>query len=153
MARVSLISTTGGASAAIETIRDYQARMRGHLIELYGMLETGFHSYTRFTDDPQKVNGTIGRVVGDMELRIVDDAYTGHADVEKAVKGLRRDLPTLGLSHIAEEADALWRHGVPLVGRLLDDGARPERPVRVAGRRRHVGSPGPVGSGTHLTPP
>jgi predicted MPP superfamily phosphohydrolase len=28
---------------------------------------------------------------------------------------LRHDLPTLGLSHIAEEADGLWRHGVPLV--------------------------------------
>ena len=54
---------TGGASAAIETIRDYQARMPGHLIELYGMLETGFHTYTRFSDDPPKVNGTIGRVV------------------------------------------------------------------------------------------
>ena len=54
---------TGGASAAIETIRDYQARMPGHLIELYGMLETGFHTYTRFSDDPAKVNGTIGRVV------------------------------------------------------------------------------------------
>jgi non-ribosomal peptide synthetase component E (peptide arylation enzyme) len=65
---------TGGASAAIETIKDYQARMSGHLIELYGMLETGFHTYTRFTDDPQKVNGTIGRIVGAMELRIVDDA-------------------------------------------------------------------------------
>ena len=65
---------TGGASAAIETIRDFQARMSGHLIELYGMLETGFHSYTRFTDDPQKVNGTIGRVVGEMELRIIDEA-------------------------------------------------------------------------------
>jgi non-ribosomal peptide synthetase component E (peptide arylation enzyme) len=65
---------TGGASAAIETIRDFQARMNGHLIELYGMLETGFHTYTRFTDDPQKVNGTIGRVVGEMELRIIDDA-------------------------------------------------------------------------------
>jgi non-ribosomal peptide synthetase component E (peptide arylation enzyme) len=65
---------TGGASAAIETIRDYQARMTGHLIELYGMLETGFHTYTRFTDDAQKVNGTIGRIVGAMELRIVDDA-------------------------------------------------------------------------------
>ena len=45
---------TGGASAAIETIRDYQARMPGHLIELYGMLETGFHTYTRFSDDPGK---------------------------------------------------------------------------------------------------
>jgi non-ribosomal peptide synthetase component E (peptide arylation enzyme) len=63
---------TGGASAAVETIRDYQERMKGHLIELYGMLEAGFQTYTRFTDDPQKVNGTIGRPVRAMELRIVD---------------------------------------------------------------------------------
>ncbi|MBO0742342.1 MAG: AMP-binding protein, partial [Hyphomicrobiaceae bacterium] len=65
---------TGGASAAIETIRAYQARMPGHLIELYGMLETGFHSYTRFSDDPAKVNGTIGRVVSSMGLKIIDEA-------------------------------------------------------------------------------
>lgn len=45
----------------------------------------------------------------------VDDAYTGHADVERAVKGLRRDLPTIALSHIAEEADHLWSRHVPLV--------------------------------------
>lgn len=45
----------------------------------------------------------------------LDDAYTGHADRERAVKGLRPDLPSLGLSHIAEEADALWARGVPLV--------------------------------------
>lgn len=45
----------------------------------------------------------------------LDDAYTAHAQPEVAVKGLRRDLPTIGLSHIAEEADFLWRHGVPLV--------------------------------------
>jgi len=63
---------TGGASAAVETIRDYQKRMKGHLIELYGMLEAGFQTYTRFTDDPQKVNGTIGRPVHAMELRFVD---------------------------------------------------------------------------------
>jgi len=50
-------------------------------------------------------------------LQIVglDDAYTGHARRDEAVKGLRKDLPTIGLSHIAEEADGLWRHGVPLV--------------------------------------
>jgi uncharacterized protein len=50
-------------------------------------------------------------------LQIVglDDAYTGHARPEEAVKGLRKDLPVLGLSHIAEEADGLWRHDVPLV--------------------------------------
>ena len=45
----------------------------------------------------------------------LDDAYTSHADYREAVKGLRRDLPTLGLSHIAEEADRLWYYGVPLV--------------------------------------
>jgi predicted MPP superfamily phosphohydrolase len=51
------------------------------------------------------------------QLQVVglDDAYTGHADAEKATKGLRHDLPTIGLSHIAEEADHLWECGVPLV--------------------------------------
>ena len=34
---------------------------------------------------------------------------------DAAVRGLRNDLPAIGLSHIAEEADGLWRHGVPLV--------------------------------------
>lgn len=50
-------------------------------------------------------------------LQIVglDDPYTGHADRARALKGLRKDLPAIGLSHIAEEADALWAHGVPLV--------------------------------------
>ena len=50
-----------------------------------------------------------------LQLVGLDDAYTGHADRARALHGLRRDLPTLGLSHIAEEADALWPHGVPLV--------------------------------------
>jgi predicted MPP superfamily phosphohydrolase len=45
----------------------------------------------------------------------LDDAYTGHASWSDAVRGLSPDLATLGLSHIAEEADALWEHGVPLV--------------------------------------
>lgn len=50
-----------------------------------------------------------------LQLVGLDDAYTGHADRAKALKGLRSDLPALGLSHIAEEADALWAAGVPLV--------------------------------------
>jgi len=45
----------------------------------------------------------------------LDDAYTGHARRDKAVAGLRSDLPSLALSHIAEEADMLWPHGIPLV--------------------------------------
>lgn len=50
-------------------------------------------------------------------LQIVglDDAYTGHADREKALKGLDPHLATIGLSHIAEEADRLWLKGIPLV--------------------------------------
>ena len=51
------------------------------------------------------------------QLQVVglDDAYTGHADWQTATRGLRDDLPTLGLSHIAEEADHLWTAGVSLV--------------------------------------
>jgi predicted MPP superfamily phosphohydrolase len=55
--------------------------------------------------------------LGHQRLQIVglDDAYTGHARRDDAVRGLRWDLPTIALSHIAEEADGLWRCGIPLV--------------------------------------
>ena len=55
------------------------------------------------------VRGQAIQIVG------LDDAYTGHARLDEAVAGLRRDLPALALSHIAEEADLLWPHGIPLV--------------------------------------
>ncbi|HSQ65246.1 MAG TPA: metallophosphoesterase [Polyangiaceae bacterium] len=45
----------------------------------------------------------------------LDDAYTTHADRDRAVRGLRHDLPSIALSHIAEEADGLWAAGIPLV--------------------------------------
>lgn len=45
----------------------------------------------------------------------LDDAYTGHASWRRATKGLDARTATLGLSHIAEEADALWHDGVSLV--------------------------------------
>ena len=38
---------SGGASCPVETIREYRKKMQGHFIELYGMLESGFHTYTR----------------------------------------------------------------------------------------------------------
>jgi uncharacterized protein len=62
-------------------------------------------------------NATTVMTLRRQALQIVglDDAYTGHADRDKAVRGLRADLPALGLSHIGEEADGLWRSGVPLV--------------------------------------
>ena len=65
---------TGGASAAVETIKAFQAALpTARLIELYGMLETGFHSFTRLEDDPLKVTGTVGRCVKQMGLRIIND--------------------------------------------------------------------------------
>src|SRR5213083_3592995 len=64
---------TGGASCPVETIRNFRARIPGHLIELYGMLETGFHTFTRFEDDPEAVAGTIGRPAPEMALRLIDE--------------------------------------------------------------------------------
>jgi len=64
---------TGGASCPVETIRAFRTTLPGHLIELYGMLETGFHTFTRFTDDPEAVAGTIGRPAQGMGLRLIDE--------------------------------------------------------------------------------
>jgi acyl-CoA synthetase (AMP-forming)/AMP-acid ligase II len=68
------IVITGGASAAVETIKAFQQAIpNAKLVEMYGMLETGIHSYTRPSDDPIKVNGTVGRCIESMGLRIIDD--------------------------------------------------------------------------------
>jgi acyl-CoA synthetase (AMP-forming)/AMP-acid ligase II len=84
---------TGGASCPVETIRAYRQRFPGHLIELYGMLETGFHTFTRFGDDPEAVAGSIGRVAKGMGLRIID--------------GDGRDVPTGGEGEIAAEGPSV----------------------------------------------
>jgi non-ribosomal peptide synthetase component E (peptide arylation enzyme) len=129
---------TGGASAAIETIRAYQARMPGHLIELYGMLETGFHSYTRFSDDPAKVNGTIGRVVSSMGLKILDEAGR---DVARGEVG---EIAALGPSvhlgyhaNAAANAEAFTGEGwfrTGDLGRIVDQAGN----VEIVGRRKEI---------------
>ena len=129
---------TGGASAAIETIRDYQARMPGHLIELYGMLETGFHTYTRFSDDPTKVNGTIGRVVSSMEVKLLDE---GGAAVEHGQVGEIAALgPSVHLGYHANAAanseafteDGWFRTGD--LGQVVDDAGN----IAIVGRRKEI---------------
>jgi non-ribosomal peptide synthetase component E (peptide arylation enzyme) len=75
---------TGGASCPVETIRAYRQKIPGHLIELYGMLETGFHTFTRLTDDPEAVTGTIGRAAAGMGLRLIDGEGL---DVPKGAEG------------------------------------------------------------------
>jgi len=87
----------------------------------------GNHDYWSGVDEVRRVLRAGGAEVLDNAHTIItlrnqrlqvlglDDAYTRHADRQRAVRGLRKDLPVLGLSHIAEEADGLWRAGVPLV--------------------------------------
>jgi non-ribosomal peptide synthetase component E (peptide arylation enzyme) len=129
---------TGGASAAIETIRDYQARMSGKLIELYGMLETGFHSYTRFSDDPAKVNGTIGRVVSSMDLKILDEI--GNEMPKGEVGEIAALGPSVYLGYHANRdanaeaftADGWFRTGD--LGRVVDAAGN----VEIVGRRKEI---------------
>jgi acyl-CoA synthetase (AMP-forming)/AMP-acid ligase II len=129
---------TGGASAAIETIRDFQLRMPGKLIELYGMLETGFHSYTRFSDDPAKVNGTIGRVVSSMELKILDEP--GREVPRGEVGEIAALGPSVHLGYHANAAanaeaftaDGWFRTGD--LGRIVDAAGN----VEIVGRRKEI---------------
>jgi acyl-CoA synthetase (AMP-forming)/AMP-acid ligase II len=83
---------SGGASCPVEAIREYRAKMRGRFIELYGMLETGFHSYTRPDDDPEQVSGTVGRAATAMGVRLLDEASR---DVARGAEG---EIAALGPS-------------------------------------------------------
>jgi non-ribosomal peptide synthetase component E (peptide arylation enzyme) len=129
---------TGGASAAVETIREYQKRMKGHLIELYGMLEAGFQTYTRFSDDPQKVNGTIGRPVRAMELRIVDAQGDDVAPGEIGELMSRGPSVHLGYhNNPAANAQAFTRDGwfrTGDLGRVVDADGN----VQITGRSKEI---------------
>jgi non-ribosomal peptide synthetase component E (peptide arylation enzyme) len=130
---------TGGASASVETIKAFQANVPGaRLIELYGMLETGFHSYTRLDDDPVRVNGTIGRCVSQMELGILDDTglpVPRGQQGEIAAKG-----PSVHLGYLdnpAANRDSFTADGWFLTGDLGEfvDGAGN---VRISGRKKEI---------------
>ncbi len=130
---------TGGASAAVETIKAFQAALpSAKLIELYGMLETGFHSFTRLDDDPLKVNGTVGRCVKEMGLRIIDDAGRDvpHGDVgEIAAVGPSVHFGYLNNPDANRDsftADGWFRTGD--LGQFVDA----EGNVRIAGRKKEI---------------
>jgi acyl-CoA synthetase (AMP-forming)/AMP-acid ligase II len=128
---------TGGASCPVETIRTFRARFPGHLIELYGMLETGFHTFTRFEDDPEEVAGTIGRPAEGMGLRIIDE----HArDVPPGAEGeIAADGPSVHLGYHknpAANAELFTADGWFRTGDL---GVRePSGNVRIVGRLKEM---------------
>lgn len=66
------IVVSGGASAPVETIRAWRRAAPGYLLELLGMLETGYQTYTRPTDDPERVAGSVGHPASHMGLKLVD---------------------------------------------------------------------------------
>jgi len=66
------IVVSGGASAPVETIRAWRRAAPGALLELLGMLETGYQAYTRVADDPEQVAGSVGRPASHMGLKLVD---------------------------------------------------------------------------------
>ena len=130
---------TGGASAAVETIKAFQEALpKAHLIELYGMLETGFHSITRPTDDPLKVNGTVGRCMPSMGLRIIDDAGNdvAHGEVgEIAASGPSVHLGYLNNPDVNRDsftADGWFRSGD--LGQFVDA----DDNVRISGRKKEI---------------
>jgi fatty-acyl-CoA synthase len=63
---------SGGASAPVETIRAWRRAAPGVLLELLGMLETGYQAYTRPTDDPERAAGSVGVPASHMGLRLID---------------------------------------------------------------------------------
>jgi acyl-CoA synthetase (AMP-forming)/AMP-acid ligase II len=66
------IVVSGGASAPVETIRMWRRAAPGAVRELLGMLETGYQAYTRPSDDPERVAGSVGVPASHMGLRLVD---------------------------------------------------------------------------------
>jgi acyl-CoA synthetase (AMP-forming)/AMP-acid ligase II len=133
------IVITGGASAAVETIKAFQAALpHTKLIELYGMLETGYHSFTRLTDDPLKVNGTVGRCVDEMGLRILDD------DGNDVPFGEVGEIAAIGpsvqvgyLDNPTANRDSFTRDGWFLTGDLGKYADR-EGNVQIAGRKKEI---------------
>jgi non-ribosomal peptide synthetase component E (peptide arylation enzyme) len=129
---------TGGASCPVETLRAFQRRMAGHLIELYGMLETGYHAYTRLTDDPETVNGTIGRCVEGMGLRLID---AEGRDVPRGQEGeIAADGPSVHLGYYnnpqanAEAFTAAGWFRTGDLGVVTDDAGN----VRIVGRSKEI---------------
>jgi acyl-CoA synthetase (AMP-forming)/AMP-acid ligase II len=80
------IVVSGGASAPVETIRAWRRAAPGVLLELLGMLETGYQAYTRATDDPERVAGSVGRAASHMGLKLVD------ADGREVARGEEGDI-------------------------------------------------------------
>ena len=93
---------SGGASAPVETIRAWRRVAPGCLLELLGMLETGYQTYTRASDDPERVAGSVGTPASHMGLRLID---ADGSDVAPGQEGeICSDGPSVHLGYHANPA-------------------------------------------------
>jgi acyl-CoA synthetase (AMP-forming)/AMP-acid ligase II len=131
------IVVSGGASAPVETIRAWRRAAPGVLLELLGMLETGYQAYTRPSDDPERAAGSVGVPASHMGLRLVD------ADGRDVAPGEEGDIccdgPSVHLGYHNNPAanaeaflpDGWFRSGD--LGRIDTDGR-----LRIVGRLKEV---------------
>lgn len=63
----------GGATVSAEVVRRAQRLLPCPLLDLYGMLESGFIAGTSVSDDLQSTVGFVGRPIKEMEVKVVDD--------------------------------------------------------------------------------
>jgi len=128
---------SGGASAPVETIREWRRAAPGELLELLGMLETGYQTYTRPGDDPELVAGSVGRAASHMGLRLIDGEGR---EVPPGVEGeICSDGPSVHLGYHnnpAANSDAFLPDGWFRSGDLgmIDPGGN----LRIVGRLKEM---------------
>jgi acyl-CoA synthetase (AMP-forming)/AMP-acid ligase II len=128
---------SGGASAPVETIRAWRRVAPGCLLELLGMLETGYQTYTRASDDPERVAGSVGTPASHMGLRLID---ADGSDVAPGQEGeICCDGPSVHLGYHANptaNADAFLPDGWFRSGDLgMIDG---DGNLRIVGRLKEM---------------
>jgi acyl-CoA synthetase (AMP-forming)/AMP-acid ligase II len=129
---------TGGATTSVATLKAFATSVGAKIIDIYGMLESGYHTHTRLADDFDKVIGSVGRVVEIMGLRIVDEEGR---DVGPGEEGeILACGPSVHLGYFnnpAANAEAFLPGGWFRTGDLglfVDD----KKNVRISGRRKEI---------------
>ena len=129
--------TTSGTACPVSLIRRWREKVPGHLVELYGMCESGVQSCTFMTDDPEQVSGTVGRPAKEVEMRIVDG--NGHDVAPGEIGEILARGPSVTIGYFNNPVmnaelftpDAWFRTGD--LGRLDDRGY-----LVIVGRRKEM---------------
>ncbi len=104
----------------------------GVLLELLGMLETGYQAYTRPSDDPERVAGSVGVPASHMGLRLIDGDGRDVPPGEEGEILLRRSLRASRLSQQSRRQ----RRGVPARWLVPQRRSRRDRCGRAPAHRR-----------------